>query len=65
MGNYLWIKVSNDKYELPLAVGDTAQELANLCGTTKNAIITSRYHFKVGDVKFTPYRKVRISDEED
>lgn len=29
---YVWMLVSNDKYELPLYVADTAQELADILG---------------------------------
>ncbi len=36
---YMWI--SKDKYELPLAVADTAQELADIVGTTKNTVLSS------------------------
>lgn len=28
----LWLKVTNDKYELPLAVADTKKELAKMLG---------------------------------
>ena len=64
MGKHLWIKVSHDKYELPLAVGETLEELAEMCNTTKNAITTSRYHYHIGRIGFTPYRKVEIDDDE-
>lgn len=37
---YLWLLVTKDKYELPLAVADTANELARMTGTTKNNIVS-------------------------
>ena len=32
MQKYYWIRVTKDKYELPIAVGDTSEELAKLVG---------------------------------
>ena len=34
----LWIAVSRDKYELPIAVADSIEELAELCGVKVNSI---------------------------
>ena len=33
--NYCYIKVTNDKYRLPIAVADSAGELARIVGATK------------------------------
>lgn len=45
MQKYYWMRVTKDKYELPIAVGDTAEELAKLVGvkvaTIKRAICRS------------------------
>lgn len=41
MGKYLWLAVTADKYELPLAVCDTAKELGELYGIKKNSVITA------------------------
>lgn len=47
---YLYIAVSLDKYELPIAVADNVPELARMMGTTVNVINSSisrktrRYH---------------------
>lgn len=35
---YLWLKVSNDEYELPEYVADTAKELAAYCNVAENSI---------------------------
>lgn len=37
----LWMKVTPDRYELPVAVGDTAEQLARLVGCTKNNIYSA------------------------
>lgn len=47
---YLYIAVSLDEYELPIAVADNVPELARMMGTTVNVINSSisrktrRYH---------------------
>ena len=58
----VWIKVSNDKYELPIAVADTAEELAEICGVNVNNIHSSRSHAKHRGQK-TRYFKVIINEE--
>lgn len=40
----LYIAVSRDKYELPEAVADTIQELAQMCGATANSISSYMCH---------------------
>jgi len=42
----VYIKVTRDKYRLPVAVADTAKELAELCGTNVNVIYSSISHGK-------------------
>ena len=34
----IWIAVTNDKYQLPYAVADSASELAEIIGATKDAV---------------------------
>ena len=45
MQKYYWMRVTKDKYELPIAVGDTSEELAKLVGvkaaTIRRAICRS------------------------
>ena len=43
MGKYLWLAVEADEYELPLAVADSARELAIYCNSTKHNIETLSY----------------------
>lgn len=59
----IWIKVTNDKYELPVAVADSAEELAQLCGVKTNNIHSSRSHAKAQGQK-TQYRLVKVNDKE-
>ena len=54
-GKYLWLLVTKDKYELPILVADTANELAKMTGTTKNNVVSQ---ISRGNKK-SMYRRVR------
>ena len=54
----VWMKVTKDKYELPVAVADSAVELAGIVNTTANSISSSICH------GCGTYVKVVIDDEE-
>ena len=60
----MWIKVTNDKYELPVAVGETAVELAEMLGVTTDVIYSSVSHFKAGRIKKSLYLKIEEGDED-
>ena len=38
---FVWLKVSADKYELPLAVANTGEELARVCGVSPNNVYST------------------------
>lgn len=61
MGKYLWMCVEADEYELPLAVADTAKELAEKCGVTTNNVILSA-KFDLGGKK-TKTKYIRVMNE--
>ena len=58
----VWMKVSKDKYELPLCIADSAKELAKLCGTTENTIKSCVSHAKRKDFK-SHYVRVKVTDD--
>ena len=61
----IWLKVTMDEYELPLAVGYSAEDLAEQVGTTQQCVISSYSKYKRGKIKKSPYRKVEeITDDE-
>ena len=64
MKKILWIKVTQDKYELPLAVTDTAQEMADLNNISVQAVKASAWSYKADRRKFSSYRSVRIDEDE-
>ena len=61
----IWLKVTDDEYELPVAVADTQDELARICNTTKNSIASSMSHFEKGRIGKCLYRKVVIEEGEE
>jgi hypothetical protein len=59
----VWMKVTRDKFELPVAVADTCVELAAILGVSENSIRTAicnskRQHYN------TVYRRVVINDKD-
>lgn len=59
----IWLKVSTDQYELPEIVADSAGQLAQKLGVTKNHIFSAISHANKKGYK-CQYRKVVINDEE-
>lgn len=47
----LWMAVTADQYELPLAVEETSTALAKRMGTNKNAIYANMSRYRRGVVK--------------
>jgi hypothetical protein len=52
--------VTDDKFELPLAVADSAPELAKMVGRNVNTIYSGISHEKHGRIKSSIYKKVEI-----
>ena len=61
--NVVYLKVSHDKYELPLAVADSVKELSRICGVPENNISSLISKYEHGAMKWTSYRKVVIPDD--
>ena len=57
---YIWLAVETDKYELPIAVADTAKELGDIFGVKKNTIINCVSRNRSGRENGYRYVKVRI-----
>ena len=54
----IWMKVTKDKYELPIAIADSVGELARVVGTTANCISSSICH------GYGTYVKVIVDEKE-
>lgn len=55
----LWLMVTKDKYELPLAVADTSAELERMLGLREKSIIKQIYKAKKANRK-CQYIKVEV-----
>ncbi len=58
----VYMKVTMDKYELPLAVADSAKELAEICGTTVNNINSCCSKYKTGKHKKSSFISVEVEE---
>ena len=59
----IWMKVTSDEFALPLAVADSSSELARMCGTTANAVVSTWSHHRQGRVKYPSYICVKVGEE--
>jgi hypothetical protein len=60
----IYIKVTDDELRLPVAIADSAKELARQVGTTTNTIYASICHAKHGRRK-SIYECVEIEEEDE
>lgn len=61
----LYLAVTLDRYELPTAVADSADELSRMTGKSVNTIHSSISHVKHGYYKRSQYVAVEVEDWED
>lgn len=61
----LYLKVTNDEYELPEAVADSAKELAELCGVAARTIHDCIRKVQLGTIKRSQYIRVFLTKEEE
>lgn len=64
MKKHLYIKVSRDKYELPVAVAETAGELARMLGVSEGMIRSRISNAKKGYRGKSVYRLVEWEEED-
>lgn len=62
MGKYIWMAVTVDEYELPLAVEDSAKKLADLLGVSEATVKGCEYRHQDGHISGRKIVKV-IEDE--
>lgn len=61
----VYMAVTPDKYELPIAIADDVLTLAKMVGVKSHSIYEHLSHIKSGYVKQTRYVKVILEDEDD
>ena len=57
------MKVTNDKYEYPVEIADSAGQLAIKCGATAESIRSAIYHSKKTGYK-SIYKCVKLEEDE-
>lgn len=53
--NRMWMKVTPDKYQLPLVVADSVSELARACNVTRGAIYSASKRYRSGETDHTSF----------
>lgn len=61
---FLYLKVTDDKYEFPIVIADSLTELAEKLGISKQSIKTCMYLFRHGKTKKCRYVKVEVDDDD-
>lgn len=61
----IWMKVSDDEYELPEAIANTADELAKICGVTGSTVRSMVSHCKGHPNRHSRYLFVIVREEDD
>lgn len=61
----IWMEVTPDELELPVAVADTSFELSRMRGFEKRKVLKDMWRWKNGKMPNCRYRKVEIDDEPD
>lgn len=61
----VYMKVTTDRFELPIVVADSAYELARLCDVNVSTIMHSVSTQSKRVVKNSQYKKVWVSDSDD
>lgn len=61
---YVWMEISQDEYELPLAIAENAQELAKKCGASLSTVKSSASRAKHGkqDHGFCRFLQVELEE---
>ena len=59
----LFIAVTSDEYELPIAVAGSAEELGRMCGVKANTIYHMITREQRGEHK-SRYKRIEVSDDE-
>ena len=65
MKRKIYMAVDLDEYELPYAIADSPGELAEICGTNKNVILSTISHVEAGRAKRSRFVMVTVTDMRD
>lgn len=60
MQQFVWMEVTRDRYELPVRIADTSEELADMCGVKADSIRSIVSRSKKLGYKWCKYIKVPV-----
>lgn len=60
MKNYIWVAYDKEPPFLPVAVADTAKEMAKIVGTSENCIISTWCKYLTGRYPSSRFHKVSV-----
>lgn len=61
----IWMEITRDKYRLPVAVADSANELARMTGRNAKSIMKQVRSAEKGETQKSRWIRVFVDDEED
>lgn len=59
----LHMEITEDQYELPVAVATSEAQLARLRGVSVNTIRVCISHEKAGRCRFSKYKRIEVEDD--
>lgn len=59
----LYLRVTDDEYEFPIAVADSQAELARLLGLSLNTVNCAYHFIRTGKYKDSSYKIVEVDDD--
>ena len=63
MKNHVWVAYTRKKPHLPYAIAETAEEVSQLTGKTKNNIYSCWSKYQKGVLKSSPFHHVFVGGE--
>ena len=64
MSDYVYMKITKDKYELPVAVAESTTELAKICGLKNSGSVRSLINEPIRLGFRATYIKVEVSEDD-
>lgn len=61
---FIYMEITRDKYELPVAVADSAKELANLRGVKFRSIHSCISLHEAGKLKTSKYIRIKVERDD-
>lgn len=61
----IYMEVTHDKYELPVVIADTVEELGRMTGTSPSGILCMIARYNRGSINWTRFRRVVVEDDEE